>query len=119
MEGHKTYLHQSFKINKLSEDELVEILTKPKNALVKQFQKLLSLEGVDLSFTEAALQEIAKIAYEKGTGARGLRNILEQLMLDVMYESPSKEGLTEVRVTKSMVHNNLAVASEGSSKRIA
>jgi len=106
-------------LNKLTEDELVEILSKPKNALVKQYQKLLSLEDVELSFTDASLKEIAKIAYEKGTGARGLRNILEQLMLDVMYESPSAEELSEVRVTKSMVANNVAVASEGSATRIA
>ncbi len=71
---------------------LVRVLTEPKNALVKQYQKLFSLEGSDLQFTEGALAAIAKRSKEKDTGARGLRSIIEEIMLDIMYDLPEHQG---------------------------
>lgn len=90
-------------LNPLTEDDLVRILTEPRNAMTKQYAKLLHMEGVDLSFTDTALREMARIAIQKGTGARGLRAILEHIMLDLMYEVPIKGDLKECRITKSMV----------------
>jgi ATP-dependent Clp protease ATP-binding subunit ClpX len=87
----------------LDEDALVEILTKPKNALVKQYQKLLQLDGVELEFTETALVEIAKQAIERKTGARGLRSIIESMMLDVMFDLPSREDIDKCIITKETV----------------
>ncbi len=87
----------------LTEDDLVRILTEPKNAMTKQYAKLLGIEGVSLSFTDTALREMARIALQKGTGARGLRAILEHIMLDIMYEIPMKADLKDVRITKAMV----------------
>ncbi len=87
----------------LTEEDLVQILTKPKNAMVKQYQKLFRMEGIDLTFTREALHAIARKAIEKGTGARGLRLILEGVMLDVMYETPSLERVDECVVTKEAV----------------
>jgi ATP-dependent Clp protease ATP-binding subunit ClpX len=87
----------------LSEDELVRILTEPKNAMIKQYAKLMAMEGVELSFTESALQELARMAALKGTGARGLRAMLEHIMLDLMYEVPMKGNVKECRITKSVV----------------
>ncbi|MBU3536993.1 ATP-dependent protease ATP-binding subunit ClpX, partial [Alkalihalobacillus clausii] len=78
-------------LSPLDTDALVEILTKPKNALVKQYQKLLELDDVELEFTEDALREIANKAIERKTGARGLRSIIEGIMLDVMFDLPSRE----------------------------
>jgi ATP-dependent Clp protease ATP-binding subunit ClpX len=82
-------------LDALNEKDLLNILVKPKNALVKQYQKFFELEGVELTFTEEALSEIVKEAIRKKTGARGLRAILEDLMLDVMYELPSMDGVRE------------------------
>ena len=90
----------------LDEDALVTILTQPKNALVKQYQRLFELEDVKLSFTEDALASIAKRAIERKTGARGLRSIMEDILLDTMYELPSLEQVEEVVV------NDEAVTSE-------
>jgi ATP-dependent Clp protease ATP-binding subunit ClpX len=87
----------------LSEEDLVRILVEPRNAMTKQYQKLLAMEGVALSFTDAALRELAKVARKRGTGARGLRSIVESLMLDVMFEIPRMECRGTIRVTKSMV----------------
>jgi len=91
------------KLDELSEDDLVRILTEPRNSMVKQYTKLLAMEGVDLTFTRSALREVAHIAHQKGTGARGLRAILEHIMLDVMYDIPRKGDLKELRVDKAMV----------------
>ena len=74
----------------LTEDQLVSILTEPKNALTKQYAKLLAMEGVDLEFTPDALRELAAQAIKKGTGARALRGLIEKLMLDVMYDVPEQ-----------------------------
>lgn len=87
----------------LDEDALVEILTKPKNALVRQYQHLLSLDGVELDFDREALKAIAQEALKRKTGARGLRSIIENIMKNVMYEIPSLEGVTACRVTKDVV----------------
>jgi ATP-dependent Clp protease ATP-binding subunit ClpX len=87
----------------LSEEQLVEVLKRPKNALVKQYQKMFSLEGVDLTFTPEALKAVAKHAISRGSGARGLRSILEDLMLDVMYDLPEQRGLRQVLVDEDVV----------------
>ena len=84
----------------LSEDMLVDILTKPKNAVIKQYQKLLSLDEVQLVFTDEALHEIAKKAIKKDTGARALRSIIEEIMLDIMYEIPKDDNIGRVKITK-------------------
>ena len=87
----------------LNEPALISILTKPKNALVKQYQKLLELDGVKLSFENEALELIAKEALKRKTGARGLRSIIEGIMRNVMYEVPSVEGVSVCKVTKEVV----------------
>ena len=92
----------------LDEDALIEILTKPKNALVKQYQKMLDLDNVELEFEEGALSEIAKKAIERKTGARGLRSIIEGIMLDVMYELRSREDIKKCVITAETVADNVA-----------
>ncbi|WP_077357878.1 ATP-dependent protease ATP-binding subunit ClpX [Virgibacillus halodenitrificans] len=87
----------------LDEDALVEILTKPKNALVKQYEKLFQIDNVELEFEEESLREIAKKAIERKTGARGLRSIIEGIMLDVMFELPSREDIERCIITKNTV----------------
>ncbi|WP_085991765.1 ATP-dependent protease ATP-binding subunit ClpX [Oceanobacillus senegalensis] len=89
----------------LDEGALVEILTKPKNALVKQYQKLFEMDDVELEIKEEALVEIAKKAIERKTGARGLRSIIEGLMLDVMFELPSRDDIDQCVITKETVKN--------------
>ncbi len=90
-------------LNELDEPALRDILTKPKNALAKQYGKLLELDNVKLSFTDAAVDAIAKQAIEKGTGARGLRAILETAMLDIMYEIPARADVVEVTLTEETI----------------
>jgi ATP-dependent Clp protease ATP-binding subunit ClpX len=90
----------------LTEEDLVTILTKPRNALTKQYQKLFALEEVKLSFTKAALQAVAKEAIRREAGARGMRAILEQQMLDIMYEVPFLPGVKECRITKEVIEKN-------------
>ncbi|WP_453994614.1 ATP-dependent protease ATP-binding subunit ClpX [Bacillus nitroreducens] len=90
----------------LDEDALVDILTKPKNALVKQFQKMLELDEVELEFEEDALKEIAKKAIERKTGARGLRSIIEGIMLDVMFDLPSRDDIKKCIITGDTVAKN-------------
>ncbi|MER5170438.1 MULTISPECIES: ATP-dependent Clp protease ATP-binding subunit ClpX [Thioclava] len=87
----------------LDEEALVIILTQPKNALVKQYQRLFEIEGVDLTFTEDALSAIAKRAIERKTGARGLRSILEDILLDTMFELPGMDSVNEVVVNEEAV----------------
>lgn len=87
----------------LDEDALIKILTEPKNALVKQYKRLFSLEEADLTFTDGALSAIAQEAIERKTGARGLRSILEGMLLDTMFELPDVEGLTEVVIEEETV----------------
>ena len=88
----------------LDEEALVSILKKPKNALVKQFQKLLELDGVELEFEDDALRAIAKKAIERNTGARGLRSIVENIMMDIMYEVPSREDIKKIILTEKTVN---------------
>ena len=90
-------------LEQLDENALVQILTQPKNALVKQYQKMIELDDVKLTFEDDALVEIAKLAIERKTGARGLRSIIESLMLDIMYELPSREDIKECVITKESV----------------
>jgi ATP-dependent Clp protease ATP-binding subunit ClpX len=92
-------------LHELTEDALIDILTKPKNSLVKQFQKLFEMDGVKLKFTKGALQAIARKALVRESGARGLRAILEEAMLDIMYEVPSKQGIKEVVVNEDAISN--------------
>jgi ATP-dependent Clp protease ATP-binding subunit ClpX len=87
----------------LSQEALVRILKEPKNALVKQYQKLFDFDDVKLSFEDEAIEKIAKLAYDRQTGARGLRSIMEKSMMDVMYEIPSDESITECVVTEGSV----------------
>ena len=90
-------------LEELTADDLVRILTEPRNALVKQYQTLMSYDGVELDFDEAALKAIANKAIERKTGARGLRSIIEETMLDIMFEIPSQEEVSKVRITKEAV----------------
>lgn len=90
-------------LDQLTTEDLIRILTEPKNALVKQYQTLLSYDNVELEFDQDALEEIAKKAIERKTGARGLRSIIEETMIDVMFEVPSQENVKRVRVTKDAV----------------
>ena len=87
----------------LDEVALINILTKPKNAITKQYKKLFEMDGIELEFEEDALQEVAKIAIDKNTGARGLRSILEQTMLDVMYDLPSNDTVSKCIVTRKSI----------------
>ncbi len=90
----------------LDERSLVEILTAPKNALVKQYQRLFDMEGVELAFTEDALKSVAKKAIARKTGARGLRSILENILLDTMFELPEMGGVEEVVINAEVVEGN-------------
>ncbi|HAO65739.1 MAG TPA: ATP-dependent Clp protease ATP-binding subunit ClpX [Verrucomicrobiales bacterium] len=90
-------------LEELSEDQLVAILTKTRNALTKQYAKLLALENVNLDFTPDALKALARQAIKKGTGARALRGMLEKLMLDIMYEAPSRDDIEGVKITRAAV----------------
>jgi len=90
-------------LTELDEEALKRILTEPKDALVKQYHKLLEIDGVDLEFTEDAIHEVARLAVKKETGARGLKGILEKIMLDIMYEIPSLDDVKKCIVTKEAV----------------
>jgi len=92
-------------LDELDEQALIKILTEPKNALMKQYQKLLSFDNVRLKFTEGALRAIAKKAIQRKTGARGLRSIIEEIMLDVMYEIPSQKGIKDCLITEETIVN--------------
>ena len=91
----------------LTEDDLVRVLTEPKNSLVKQYQKLLAMDGVELVFEPKALKELAKMALARKTGARGLRAEMERLMTDVMYEAPGNAKMKKVVVTPKMIQEKL------------
>ncbi len=90
-------------LEELDEKALIRILTEPRNALTKQYEKLLSFEKVKLKFTEGALGAIARKAYMQKTGARGLRAILEEVMLDVMYDVPSQKQIKEIVITEEVI----------------
>ena len=90
-------------LDALDEDALIRILKEPKNSLVKQYQTLMAMDGVELEFEEDALREVAKVAMERKTGARGLRSVIEKTMIDVMYESPSDQTIQKCLITKKAV----------------
>ncbi|MBQ8248730.1 MAG: ATP-dependent Clp protease ATP-binding subunit ClpX [Clostridia bacterium] len=91
-------------LDSLDETALVRILTEPKNALVKQYQKLVGMDGAELVFEEDAVKAIAKLAIERNTGARGLRAIIEDIMTDIMYDVPSRNDITKVIITEDVVN---------------
>lgn len=93
-------------LNELDEEDLIEILTKPKNSLVKQYEVLLKLDDVDLEFDTEALRTIGKRAIEQGTGARGLRTIIEEIMLNTMFEVPSRDDVSSVLITKEAAEDS-------------
>ncbi len=97
-------LHAITTLEPISEEAMVEILTKPKNAIVKQYKKLFAIDNVKLTFEEKALRAIAKLAIARKTGARGLRTIMEDIMLDIMYELPELSGY-EIVITEEVVNN--------------
>jgi ATP-dependent Clp protease ATP-binding subunit ClpX len=90
----------------LTEDALMQILTEPKNALVKQYSKLLSMEGVELEIRPSALKAIAQKALKRKTGARGLRSILELALIDTMYELPNQTNVEKVVIDESTINEN-------------
>ena len=90
-------------LHELTEEALIDILTKPKNALVKQYQKLFEMDGVKLKFSRGALEAISREALKRNAGARGLRAILENAMLDIMYDVPSRDGIKEVVVNEEVI----------------
>ncbi|MDN6639232.1 MAG: ATP-dependent Clp protease ATP-binding subunit ClpX [Tetragenococcus sp.] len=90
-------------LEKLTQDDLIRILTEPKNALVKQYKKLLALDDTELEFDEEGLRAIANKAIDRGTGARGLRSIIEEIMMDTMFDVPSKESIQKVDITEGAV----------------
>lgn len=93
-------------LHELTEEVLVRILSEPKNALVKQYKKLFELDGVELEFNEDALEAIAKLAIERKTGARGLRSIIEKVMMDIMYDIPSRDDVKKCVITRETIDNN-------------
>ena len=95
-------------VESLDKPALMEILTKPKNALVKQYQRLFNLDDVELEFTPESLDAIAELALKRGTGARGLRAIMESVLLTVMYEVPSRTDIAKVIITKECIDENVA-----------
>ena len=101
-------------LSELNKDALKSILTEPKNAITKQYKKYFEMEGVDLIFENEAIDEIAELALKRKIGARGLRSIIENTMMDLMYEIPSEKDIKEVRVTKEMIleKNELFIKSE-------
>jgi len=109
-------------LDQLDEESLLRILTEPKNALVKQYQKLFAMEGVTLTFEKEALKETVDTAVRKKTGARGLRNVLESCLLPVMFEMPSRDDVAEVIVTRESVVNKIPpsyVLKDGEDKKSA
>ena len=96
----------SASLNELSLDDLKEIITRPKNAISKQYKALFSFEGVEFEITEDGREQIAQLAVEKKIGARGLRSIMEKLLLDCMYDIPDKDSVDKVVLSKESVISN-------------
>lgn len=99
-------------LNDLDEDDLVRILTEPDDSITKEYQMLFKKDGIDLLFDDDALHEIARLAFENGTGARGLRTILEDVLMDIMYELPDKKNISECIITKETLSTNVLVLRE-------
>jgi ATP-dependent Clp protease ATP-binding subunit ClpX len=91
----------------LDEDDLLRILTEPRDAIIKQSKRLFEMDGVDVDFTEEALRKVVALTVRKGTGARGLRSVLEQAMMDIMYDLPSQEGVTSLQITAEMIEKGI------------
>ena len=112
-------VHVISTLDSLDKDALIKILTEPQNAIVKQYQKLLGYDGVELEFSTEALEIFANEAIKRATGARGLRSIIEEVMLQVMYEVPSRDDVAKVIITKDdnedIIHE--FVTTKGKSKR--
>ncbi|HEY5534542.1 MAG TPA: ATP-dependent Clp protease ATP-binding subunit ClpX [Ignavibacteria bacterium] len=111
-------LHVITTLDALDSKALQTILTEPKNAIIKQYKKLFRMEGVELEFEEDALESISQIAMKRDTGARALRAILENVMLDIMYKLPSKEGITNCIITKDVIINKKEPIYMNSNKKI-
>ena len=101
-------------LNQLTEEDMIHILTEPKNSLVKQYEALFAMDDTRLTFTEEALREIARKSIERKTGARGLRSIMENVMMEAMYEIPSDDSVKELTVTDQMVDENMLLAQKAS-----
>jgi ATP-dependent Clp protease ATP-binding subunit ClpX len=106
-------------LDDLNEESLLRILTEPKNAITKQYKKLFELDGVELEFEEAALQRVVNLTLEKSTGARGLRSVLESLMLELMYSVPSNTSVKEILVTEDMILSREPIQLEVNKKKRA
>jgi ATP-dependent Clp protease ATP-binding subunit ClpX len=107
-------------LRELSENEMLSILVEPKNSLIKQYKKLFELEEIELKFTEKALLQIVRMSMKRKTGARGLRSILEKVMLNIMYKVPSMENVEECLITEDVIHGNAEpVIKFGKSKKSA
>jgi ATP-dependent Clp protease ATP-binding subunit ClpX len=100
----------------LDEEALIRVLTEPKNALTKQYERLFSMEEADLSFTDEALRAIAKKAQERETGARGLRSIIERVMLDIMFDLPEQPRGSRYVITDDVVHGKKPVFEQPQTK---
>ena len=100
-------------LDALAEEDLLRILTEPKNAIVRQVSRLFEMDGVTLSFTDEALNLVVELTVKKGTGARGLRSVLEQAMMDVFYDAPSHDDLTELVVTSEMIAKGVSNVDDG------
>jgi ATP-dependent Clp protease ATP-binding subunit ClpX len=92
-------------LNKLKEEDLIHILTDVKNSLIRQYEELFKMDGIKLSFEEGALRALAKNAIDKGTGARGLRAILECVMVNIMYDAPSRKDVEECIITSGVINS--------------
>jgi len=104
-------------MSELTERDLVDILVKPKNCLIRQYQKLLAMEGVSLNFTGSALRILAKEAVKRKTGARGLRAIVEEIMMDIMFEVPGSKKSREIKITRKMISDEIS-RPHGLAKRL-
>ncbi len=111
-------LHIIATLNEITKEDMVKILTEPKNAIFKQYKKLFAIDGVELTFEKEALEEVAALAIKRKTGARGLRSIMEEIMVDVMYELPELNGY-EVMITKDVVANKAKPLYIKKDKKIA
>lgn len=104
-------------LNPLSEDDLVRIMVEPKNAIVRQYEKFFKMDDVELAFEKDALRAVAKKALDRGTGARGLRSILESFMLDIMFEIPSRDDIKAVTITEGMIEGTQPVVPPTKTKK--
>ena len=94
-------------VNELDKEALIKILVEPKNAITKQFKKIFELDDVELTFTDGALEAMAELALERKTGARGLRSIIEKLLLDEMFEAPSRKDIEKIIIDKENVIDDI------------